>query len=82
MPIALPGLQTTARDVGADIVMGCFVCGLSAGFKIPDTGVGSRVLKVFFPALIAVVYYWILSSWAGLDSVKALAGILRLTKRN
>jgi len=68
--------------LGLTLVMGCFVFGLSAGLKIPDTGVGSRVLKVFFPALIAAVYYWILSTWAGLDSVKALAGILRFTKRS
>ena len=83
MPIALPRLRKQLPVMlGLTLVMGCFVCGLSAGLKIPDTGVGSRVLKVFFPALIAAVYYWILSSWAGLDSVKALAGILRLTKRN
>ena len=77
-PIALPGLRKQLpMMVGLAGMAGLVAWGIRYGFSGEAATLSARLGLVFTPLLGAGVVYWVVSGLAGVDSAKAISGILR-----
>ena len=77
-PIALPGLRKQLpMMVGLAGMAGLVAWSISRGFSGEAATLSARLVLVFAPLLGAGVVYWVVSGLAGVDSAKAISGILR-----
>ena len=81
-PVALPGLRRQLpMMVGLAGLAGLAAWGISIGVTGESMTMQARLVYVFVPLLGACAVYWAVSGFAGVDSAKAILGILRRPPR-
>ena len=81
-PVALPGLRRQLpMMVGFAGMAGLAAWGISRGFDNEAETLQERLILVFVPLLGAGSAYWAMSGLAGVDSAKAIFGILYRPRR-
>ena len=77
-PIALPALRRQLPGMaGLAGLAGLAAWGISIGVTGESMTMAARLVYVFVPLLSAGAMYWAVSGLAGVDSAKAILGILR-----
>jgi putative peptidoglycan lipid II flippase len=81
-PVALPGLRRQLpMMMGLAGMAGLVAWGIGRGLDGEALALKARLVLVFVPLLGAGVVYWAMSGLVGVDSAKAILGILRRPRR-
>ena len=81
-PVALPGLRRQLpMMMGLAGMAGLVAWGIGRGLDGEAVALQARLVLVFVPLLGAGVVYWAMSGLVGVDSAKAILGILRRPRR-
>jgi len=81
-PVALPGLRRQLpMMMGLAGMAGLVAWGIGRGLDGEALALKARLVLVFVPLLGAGVVYWAMSGLVGVDSAKAIFGILRRPRR-
>ena len=81
-PVALPGLRRQLpMMMGLAGMAGLVAWGIGRGLDGEAAALLARLVLVFVPLLGAGAVYWVMSGLVGVDSAKAILGILRRPRR-
>jgi purine nucleoside permease len=81
-PVALPGLRRQLpMMMGLAGMAGLVAWGIGRGLDGEAVALQARLVLVFVPLLGAGAVYWAMSGLVGVDSAKAILGILRRPRR-